>query len=48
MNKNKGESGDVSKSRGSVLLSTAAKLKGVAERDLRKKTSHVMWRKLVN
>lgn len=32
--KNKGESDDVSKSRGLVLLSTAAKLRVVAERDL--------------
>lgn len=36
VNKNKGKSDDVSKSRGSVLLSTAAKLRVVAERDLGK------------
>lgn len=35
--RNKGESGDVIKSRGSVLLSTAAKLRVVAERDLRER-----------
>lgn len=34
VNENKGESDDVIKSRGSVLLSTAAKLRVVAERDL--------------
>lgn len=41
---NKNESDDVSKSRGSVLLSTAAKLRVVAERDLGKEdASHIMW-----
>lgn len=47
VNKNKGDSDDVSKSRGSVLLSTAAKLRVVVERDLGKRdteTHAMLWR----
>lgn len=50
VNKNRGESDDVIKSSGSVLLSTAAKLRVVAERDLGKgdrDASHVTGRKWV-